>query len=250
MTDPLFDIGGKVIVVAGAASGLGRSLSSGLAGRGARLVLDRLEGPELESQARALGPDALAVKTDVTREDEANALIDAAVARHGQVDGVVNTVGILRIAPATELPVEQLRASLDINVTGAFLLSRAAARVMKGRGGRIVHLASVSSYVSNVNYAAYSPSKAALSQLVRVLGREWASDGINVNAVGPAVIETPMSKGMLSDPKTAAAMLSVIPMGRVGTAEDLLATVVLLLAPGGSYITGQTIYVDGGRTLA
>ena len=115
--------------------------------------------------------------------------------------------------------------------------------------GRIVHFASVSSLVANVNYAAYASSKAALSQLVRVLAREWAPSGVSINAIGPAMTETGMTAGYLSDPDFRKQALSAIPMGRFGTPEDLVGLLVLLLAPGGSFITGQTIFVDGGRTL-
>jgi NAD(P)-dependent dehydrogenase (short-subunit alcohol dehydrogenase family) len=120
---------------------------------------------------------------------------------------------------------------------------------MAAKGGRIIHFASVSSSVANVNYAAYATSKAALSQLVRVLAREWAPNGITVNAIGPAMTETGMTGSFLSDPKFRAQALASIPMRRFGMPEDLIGTVILLLAPAGDFITGQTIYVDGGRTL-
>jgi NAD(P)-dependent dehydrogenase (short-subunit alcohol dehydrogenase family) len=120
---------------------------------------------------------------------------------------------------------------------------------MGRRGGRVVHFASVSSHVANQNYAAYATSKAALSQMVRVLAREWAPDGITVNALGPAMTETGMTGSYLSDAEFRAQALSVIPLGRFGSPEDLIAPLMLLLAPGGSFITGQTLFVDGGRTL-
>jgi NAD(P)-dependent dehydrogenase (short-subunit alcohol dehydrogenase family) len=120
---------------------------------------------------------------------------------------------------------------------------------MQDKGGRIVHFASVSSVVANINYAAYATSKAALSQLVRVLAREWAATGITVNAIGPAMTETGMTGGYLSDGSFRNQALASIPLGRFGTPEDLIGPLVLLLSPAGAFITGQTIYVDGGRTL-
>jgi NAD(P)-dependent dehydrogenase (short-subunit alcohol dehydrogenase family) len=120
---------------------------------------------------------------------------------------------------------------------------------MADQGGRIVHFASVSSLVANVDYAAYATSKAALVQLVRVLAREWAPRAVTVNAIGPAMTETGMTKTLLSDPQFRAQALASIPLGRFGQPEDLIGMVVLLLAAAGAFITGQTIYVDGGRTL-
>jgi NAD(P)-dependent dehydrogenase (short-subunit alcohol dehydrogenase family) len=147
------------------------------------------------------------------------------------------------------MEVQRFRHTLDVNVTGALVLSRSAARAMGDRGGRIIHFASVSSLVANVNYAAYAASKAALSQLVRVLAREWADSGITVNAIGPAMTETGMTENFLSDPAFRAQALASIPLGRFGTPEDLIGPVILLLSQAGAFITGQTIYVDGGRTL-
>ena len=115
--------------------------------------------------------------------------------------------------------------------------------------GKIIHLASVSSYVANPNYAAYSSSKAGLSQLVKVLAREWADKNITVNAIGPAITPTLLTKEIFKDKNWEAKSLSQIPMGRFGTPEDLLGAVLLLASPAGSYITGQTLFVDGGRTL-
>ena len=249
MSDPLFEIDGRSIVVAGAASGLGRAIARALAARGAHLTLADISREGLEILGKELSTEVATCVTDITQESANTALMEVAVQRFGVVDGVVNTAGLLRIGPALELDVEQFEQTLDLNVTGAFLLSRAAARAMGGKGGRIIHFASVSSVVANNNYAAYATSKAALSQLVRVLAREWAPNGISVNAIGPAMTETGMTGGYLSDAAFRTQALSAIPMGRFGTPEDLIGMVVLLLAPAGAFITGQTIFIDGGRTV-
>ena len=120
---------------------------------------------------------------------------------------------------------------------------------MQDSGGRIVHIASVSSFVANAEYAAYASSKAALAQLVRVLAREWAPKNITVNAIGPALIDTPMTEVYLAETGFREQAVTVIPMGRLAEPRDLMATIILLLAEGGAFITGQTICVDGGRTL-
>ena len=246
MAEQLFDIAGRVILVTGAASGLGSCFAAALAARGATLELvDRTAAwiPE------APMPDARVHVADVTDERSISMVVEDVVQRRGRLDAVVNCAGIFRIAPALELGMDDFRASLDINVTGAFIVSRIAARAMANSGGRIVHLASVSSQVSNPQYAAYASSKAALAQLVRVLAREWAHQGITVNAIGPAMTETGMTGRLLSDQRQRETALSAIPMGRFGTPEDLLGALLLLVAPAGAFITGQTIYVDGGRTL-
>jgi NAD(P)-dependent dehydrogenase (short-subunit alcohol dehydrogenase family) len=246
VAEHLFDIAGRVILVTGAASGLGRSFAATLAARGATLELVDCTAVEVPEASM---PDAVAHVADVTDERSIATIVEDIVRRRGRLDAVVNCAGIFRIAPALKLDVDDFRASLDVNVTGAFIVSRVAARAMASSGGRIVHLASVSSLVSNPQYAAYASSKAALAQLVRVLAREWADQGITVNAIGPAMTETGMTGRLLSEQRQREAALSVIPMGRFGTPEDLLGALLLLVSPAGAFITGQTIYVDGGRTL-
>ena len=137
------------------------------------------------------------------------------------------------------------------NTTGVFLMSRAVAQAMiDGGGGRIITLASASSTVANPNYAAYAASKSALIGLTRVLALEYARKNVTVNAIGPAVIRTPMSEKFLQDDAYARAALDKIQMGRFSTPEDLIGTAILLASAAGAFITGQIIYVDGGRTLS
>jgi NAD(P)-dependent dehydrogenase (short-subunit alcohol dehydrogenase family) len=249
MPDPLFEIAGRSIVVAGAASGLGRAMAQALAVRGARLMLADISAAPLMALAHELGSDVATLVADITKEANADAIMAQARERFGGVDGVVNTAGLLHVAPALALETERFKATLDVNVTGAFVLSRAAARAMQHKGGRIVHFASVSSVVANINYAAYATSKAALSQLVRVLAREWSASRITVNAIGPAMTDTGMTSGYLSDATFRDQALASIPLGRLGTPQDLIGVLLLLLSPAGAFITGQTIFVDGGRTL-
>ncbi len=246
--DPLFDVGGKSIIVAGACGGLGREISKMLDRRGARLTIADRAGEDLRALSHELAETTCINAVDITDEGSVGALVQAAVNAFGRVDAVVNAAGVLTIAPAFDLLLDDFRRSLDINVTGAMLLSRAAATHMR-EGGSIVHVASVSSLVANRNYAAYASSKAALAQLVRVLAREWAERGIRVNALGPAMTDTPLTQQHLADPAFEAQAVEAIPLGRLGTPEDILGAVLLLIGPGGQFITGQTLYVDGGRTL-
>jgi len=244
--DPLFALQDKSILVAGAAGGIGSVLAARLASRGARLLLtdidpDRVSKPD--------GAESIVAPMDVTDEGSIAHAVDTALQHYGKLDGILNAAGILTIGSALDLTEDAFQATLDINLKGPFLLSRVAARAMSADGGAIVHIASISSKMSNANYAAYASSKAGLAQLVRVLGREWADRGITVNAIGPAIIETGMTSNHLDDPDFQQRYLDQIPMGRLSTPDDLIGTVVLLLSAAGQFITGQTLYVDGGRTL-
>lgn len=246
--DPLFDVSDRVFLIAGAGGGLAGPIVRELAARGARLVLfdrdaDALAGIQSEV------PDAICEVADMREEAAITRLAERAREVFGRLDGGLNAAGTLPISPASAFDEDVFRECIDTNVTAAFWFSRAVAAKLGEDGGRIVHLASVSSYVSNVDYAAYASSKAALAQMVRVLGREWATRNVLVNAIGPALTETRLTRGYLADPGFRQQAVSAIPMGRLGEPGDLVGTVILLLSNAGSFITGQTIYVDGGRTL-
>lgn len=246
----IFDIEGHSILIAGAAGGIGSGIAAELARRGARLTLADVDEAAVTSLCEGLpGTGHKACRLDVTDESSCATAVETA-SGGGRLDGMLNTAGILRVSPALELPLEDFAASMNINVTGSLLLARQAGKVMIDQGGgQIVTIASVSSMVANPNYAAYATSKAALSQLTRVLAVEWAEHQVAVNAIGPAVIPTPLSDPFMAKPEYRAFQMSRIPMGRMATVEDLLGTALLLLSSAGSFITGQTIYVDGGRTL-
>ncbi len=248
MPDPLFDISGRVYLVAGAGGGLGGPIAQELAGRGAKLVLFDVDGDALSRIGETI-PDAVCEIADMRDESAVSRLTALTRERFGRLDGGVNAAGKLPISPAADFDEAVFRDCIDINVTAAFLFSRAVAAGLDGDGGRIVHIASVSSYVANANYAAYASSKAALAQMVKVLGREWAPRNILVNAIGPALTETGLTHDYLSDAGFRHNAISAIPMGRLGEADDLFGTVILLLSRAGGFITGQTVYVDGGRTL-
>jgi NAD(P)-dependent dehydrogenase (short-subunit alcohol dehydrogenase family) len=251
--DPLFDVSNLAVVVAGGAGGLGAPLARALAGRGARVVIADIDGRrahDVAADIAAGGGEAHGLALDVMDGASCAGAVDAAVQRYGRIDGLLNASGIYRVAPALELSDAEWQLTIDINVTGAFRLARAAGRVMTARkAGSIVTLASVSSAVANPRYAAYAASKAAVAHLTRVLAVEWAASGVRVNAIGPAVTPTPLAAPILEDERTRAAALARIPTGRFGTPEDLVAATVFLLSPGSAFMTGQVLYVDGGRTI-
>lgn len=251
MDDPLFDISGQNILAAGAGRGIGAVLAQALAARGAHIMVADIDAAAARNVASALpGKGHRSCALDVRDEESCKAAVEAACATTDKLYLLLNSVGIFRTADALTLSAEDFTDTLTTNVTGAFLLSRQAGRVMAEQGGgRIINIASVSSHVANPEYAAYASSKAALSQLTRVLALEWAARGITVNAIGPALIMTPLVEEYLKQTGKYDYQAARIPMGRFATAEDLVGAVLLLASSAGAFITGQTIYVDGGRTL-
>jgi NAD(P)-dependent dehydrogenase (short-subunit alcohol dehydrogenase family) len=246
--DPLLDVRGCVCIIAGACGGLGRAIVNGLAERGASLALLDTNRDGLNAMAAEM-PEAVALPGDITDEASLTEAVAQTVTHFGHLDHAINAAGVLPISPTETLDEATFRHCIDTNITGAYLFTKATAGAMTERGGRVVHIASVSSFVTNPNYAAYASSKAGLSQMVRVMAREWASRDVLINAIGPALTLTPLTEGYLSDPEFLKNAVASIPMGRLGEPDDLVGAALLLLGPGGAFITGQTIYVDGGRTL-
>lgn len=249
--DPLFSVAGLKIVVAGAGGGFGAAMTGALAERDAEVfAADHDE----DALSRALTAPAVRVGGtavfDATDAAACDAMLDAAEQAIGAVNALVNCVGLFKVAPALEMDAADYERVLAANAAAPFHLSRAAGRRMVDRGGgRIVHVTSVSSVVANPGYAAYAASKGAVAQLVRILALEWAASGVTVNAIGPALTDTGLTREFLAAPENRDYALRRIPMGRFGTPDDVLGALIMLLAPSGGFITGQTIYVDGGRTL-
>jgi len=252
--DPYFAVANQNILIAGGAGGLGAPLARALSMRGARVIvadLDKDRASSLAGELSASGNEAFAVQLDVVDAASCGAAVDAAVQRYGGLDGLVNASGIYRVAPALDFADAEWQRTIDINVSGAFRLAKAAGKVMvEQHRGSIISLASVSSTVANPNYAAYAASKAAVAHMTRVLAVEWAQYGVRVNAIGPAVTPTPLAAPILATETSRASALARIPMGRFGSPDDLVAATIFLLSPGSSFVTGQTIYVDGGRSIS
>ena len=252
--DPLFDIEGLTIIVAGGAGGLGAPLARALAGRGARLMIADVDAGAAGRLAEELAADGAAaafIGLDVRDPASCAAAVAAAARRWGRLDGLLNAAGVYRIGPALELEEDAWENTIAINLSGAFRLAREAGRIMVAqRAGSIVTIASVSSEVANPHYAAYAASKAGVAHLTRVLALEWAPYGVIVNAIGPAATPTPLARPIFDDEGRRQAALARIPMGRFGAPEDLVGATVFLLSAASAFVTGQILFVDGGRTIA
>lgn len=241
----------KVAVVTGASRGIGRSISLALAAGGARVVafdLDLDETEKVAEEIRTLGVDALAVKGNVTIAADAERMIDVAVEKFGRVDILVNNAGITRDGLLLRMKDEEWDAVLNVNLKGAFLCSRAAAKVMmKQRYGRIINIASVVGQMGNAGQANYCASKAGLMGLTKSNARELAKRNVTVNAVAPGFIATAMTDALPE--KTRQELAAQIPLERLGTAEDIANAVLFLAAEPSGYITGQVIGVNGGMYM-
>jgi NAD(P)-dependent dehydrogenase (short-subunit alcohol dehydrogenase family) len=245
----LFDLTDRVAIVTGGAGALGQEIGRGLAAFGARLVLADLDGERAVQAARSID-GARGETVDVTDPESAAALTARVLAADGRIDILVNAAGVFRVAPMLELKLAEWETVLRVNLTGIFVMTQAVGAVMLNRGrGRVINLGSVSSRVGNPEYAAYAASKGGVAQLTRALGAEWCTRGVLVNAIGPAFTETPLTRDYLERPGARDRVLDRIPMGRMGEPRDIVGAAVFLAADASSFVVGQTLYVDGGRTL-
>ena len=252
---PVAGLQGKVVIVTGGGRGLGRAVSEGFAEAGARVVLTGRSAATVEEAAAAIvaqGGAAEGIAADVSREDDVEALCRAVVARHGRIDALVNNAGVnpwYKTAEDTSL--DEWRAVVDTNLTGVFLMARAAGRVMLAQGeGAIVNVTSVAGRVGLARTTAYCAAKGGVELMTRQLALEWAKKGVRVNAVGPGYFETDLTEGLRQNPKLAEGVTARTPMGRFGQPRELVGACLFLASPAASYITGASLAVDGGWTAA
>jgi len=253
--DRIFGIAGKVALITGGYSGLGKAISLGLAEMGARIAVAGIEGPQAAKFAetlRAQGREAQAYTFDVTSTSETRDMVDAVADRFKRLDILVNSVGVNLEQTALEVTEDVFDSAMAINLKGAMFQAQAAARHMirQGSGGKQVHIGSVRTQLAlrGRGYAAYCASKGGLGTLCKQLAAEWAQHGINVNVVAPTFVNTEMSGRMLADPNFYQSLVSRIPLGRIAEPEDVMQAVLFFVSPASNFITGQILYVDGGIT--
>jgi 3-oxoacyl-[acyl-carrier protein] reductase len=242
------DLSGRTALVTGSTRGIGRAIAETLAGAGARVAVAGRDAARAEEVARAIGRDAAGFACDVADVASVTALVENVETSFGQLDILVNNAGLTRDNILFRLKDDDWDAVLDANLRGAFVAMRAASRgMMKRRWGRIVNIASVVGIIGNKGQANYAASKAGLIGLTKSVAKELASRNILINAVAPGFIETDMTAAMT--PEARETLSEQIPLARLGTPNDVAATVAFLASDFASYITGQVLVVDGGLVM-
>jgi NAD(P)-dependent dehydrogenase (short-subunit alcohol dehydrogenase family) len=247
---PSLEVAGRVAVVVGGTSGIGRAIALGFAEAGADVVAcargrDAVEATAGEIEAR--GRRTVRVLADVTDRTSLEAARDAVLAGLGRVDVLVNSAGRLKRTPALDLPEEEWSAALETNLTGTLRACQTFARPMLEQGrGRIVNIASLTSYVAFFEVAAYTASKAGVAGLTRALALEWGPRGVNVNAIAPGVFLTPLNQQLLEGTDRGRELRMRTPLKRFGKVEELVGAAVFLGSDAASFVNGEVIAVDGG----
>jgi glucose 1-dehydrogenase len=253
---------GQKALVTGANSGIGEGVARALGAAGADVVVNYVSQPDVarriaEEIARD-GVEALAIRADVSREAEVDAMVDRMVSEWGGIDILVSNAGLQRDAAFTEMTLEQWNTVLGVNLTGMFLCARAATRAMVKQGvrpdvsraaGKIVCVSSVHEVIPWAGHVNYAASKGGVKLFMQSLAQEVAPHRIRVNSVAPGAIRTPINRAAWETPEAQAALLKLIPYGRIGLPEDVGRVVAWLASDAADYIHGQTIFVDGGMTL-
>ncbi|WP_055075181.1 3-oxoacyl-[acyl-carrier-protein] reductase [Pseudanabaena sp. 'Roaring Creek'] len=243
---------GQVAIVTGASRGIGRAIAVALASEGAKVVVNYASSAsaaeEVVAEIKTQGGEAIAIHADVSQESQVDSLIKSAIDTWGRMDILVNNAGITRDTLLLRMKLEDWQSVIDLNLTGVFLATRAASKIMlKQKSGRIINIASVAGQMGNPGQGNYSAAKAGVIGFTKTVAKELASRGITVNAVAPGFIATDMT----ADLKNTDDILKFIPLGRYGQPEEIAGMVRFLAAdPAAAYITGQVFNVDGGMVMA
>ncbi len=245
-----FDLGGKVAVVIGGTSGIGRAIAHGLAEAGADVVATSRREEQVESACKEIeerGKRTLRICSDVSDRDSLQNLLDECLKTFGKVDILVNSAGRTKRAPTLDFDEEDWSAILETNLTGTLRACQVFGRQMLAQKyGRIINIASLSTFVSLFEVAAYSASKAAVASLTKSLAIEWAKHGVCVNAIAPGVFKTDLNRELLESTERGREFQMRTPMGRFGQTEELAGAAVFLASDAASYVTGEVLVVDGG----
>ena len=246
---------GKVAIVTGAATGIGKAIAIRFAKEGAAVVIDYVGSPGIpasaENEIAGFGGRCLAVAADVSNPDQVKSLIDSTVKTFGKLDIVVNNAGIEKKIAFVDYPLEEFRKILDVNLIGPFLVSQAAARQMiqQGNGGRLINISSVHEDLPMPANAAYCISKGGLRMLTRTIAVELAKANITVNNIGPGAVFTPIDADVEAKPEMEKALMGEIPLNRWGKPEEIAGTAVYLASRASDFVTGATVRVDGGYSI-
>jgi glucose 1-dehydrogenase len=242
------DLDGKVAVVTGAGSGIGYSIAERLAGEGAAVCVNYLG---YEDDAKALAqrlPKAIAVKADVSKAAEVQAMVDATFKAFGAIDVLVNNAGLERSVPFLDIDEATWDLMLDVDLKGAFFCAQACGRVMRdsGHGGSIVNISSIHEDVPFPGFTPYCAAKGGLRMMMRNAAIELAPYKVRVNNVAPGAIATPINADTLNHPERVAMLKTIVPLMRMGTPQEVAEVALFLASDRSSYVTGSTYYVDGG----
>jgi len=248
--DEQFSLKGKVAVVLGGTSGIGQAIARGFARAGAATIASSRDRSRVDAQAgelESLGAKTLRIPSDVQDRASLQNLCDEVVLAFGQVDVLMVTSGALKKMPTVDVPDEDWNRIIDTNLNGTFRANQIFGRQMiKQQGGSIINTCSMTSFVSFGEVASYAASKAGVLLLTRSLGCEWARHNVRVNAIAPGVFRTPLNSKVLDIPERFAAIAARTPMGRVGRVDELVGAAIFLASDAASFVTGETIAVDGG----
>jgi len=245
-------LSGRRALVTGSATGIGRATAKRLAADGASVVVNYVGNPDQAKSAVEEIGQAIAIEADVSNEDQVVAMFDkAADELGGPIDLLVNNAGIEKPFKLVDMPLDEWQKVLNVNLTGAFLCAREAARGMLAANakGVIVNVSSVHEVIPWPSFGHYCASKGGMKLFAQTIARELAPNGIRVVNVGPGAILTPINQELIDDAEKRAAVEAEIPLGRTGTPEEIAATIAWVAGPEADYITGTTIFVDGGMTL-
>jgi len=248
-----FRLDGHVALVTGASAGLGAAMAIALAEAGADVAVHVNSRSPADTVARveAAGRRAMSVTGDLGDRSVSGRLIGDVVSQLGRLDILVNNAGLIRRAPAAEYSDEDWDRVIEVDLTSAFRLARAAGvqMIAAGRGGRIINIASIMAFQGGITVPAYAAAKGGLAQLTKALANEWASKDINVNAIAPGYIETQLTEEYLQGPGVREGLTRLVPAGRLGVPSEVVGPILFLSSPHASFVTGHVLYVDGGRTL-